>query len=250
MKRLLSTGMVFIFCTAASGSIIVDGNISDWDSRYVYEDSDTDAPGEAEMTRWGCFVENGTLYAFFEMNKTIDTYTSEGNDLWAGIHINVDLKGGVETGPGSDPSAVYYQPGWRYADGGWNNCAGMDINVEWGVNEGHWGEGFNFWGAGDDIANRGSAVSEDGQKAYDEYIVEFSCPISEIIAELGLYPDGVEPGLLWQVGARVEASLGGCGVWGGDYADDVRHIDVPQAPEPATFSLLCVGAVAVCRRRK
>lgn len=237
MKKFLSVGFVMIFCVVASGAITIDGSISDWNSKYIFEDPDDDGAGEAEMTRWGCFIDgsltSGTLYAFFEMDTTIATYMQSTNDVWAGIHINADLAGGVETGTGSvheytsydtDDSAIYYGA-WSYSSGGWNDCAGLDINVEIGLNEAHWGEGFNFWGKNDCADNQGSAVV-NGEVDYAGNIIEFSCPISEITAELAYDydpDDDVTPKYVWQVGARTEASIDGDGPWGGDYADGVKY---------------------------
>ena len=98
--------------------------------------------------------------------------------------------------------------------------------MEIGLNTSHWGEGFNFWGLGDNVSQKGSAVAA-GQIAYAGRILEFSCPVSEITAELARYPDNVTPAARWKVGMRVEASIDGNGPWGGDVSDTIEIIPKP-----------------------
>ena len=204
------------FCGGRATAITVDGQIDDWPARLVLQDATDDDEGEASMLRWGSFVEDGTLYAVFEMDKDISVYAGGENDIWAGIWINIDRDGG----PGNTPSSLDHnsgQIGTEWADG---VHEGFDILVEWGVNEGHWGEGFNYWGADDDSLNQGSPVS-GGVTAYNGQIIEFSVPVSNLLAELGTYPDDVTPpqDWAWLMGARVEASINGAGPWGGDNSD-------------------------------
>ena len=75
------------------GPISVDGDISDWPAEYIFTDGATDGPGEAQMTRWGAYIDNGTLYGFVEMSKDISIYASGTNDLWAGLWIDADDAG-------------------------------------------------------------------------------------------------------------------------------------------------------------
>lgn len=221
---------------AARSDIVVDGDISDWNPAWIYNDyldPKRDNSGEAHMQRWGAVVMNGYLYGFFEMDKDISIYASGTNDIWAGLWIDVDNQGG----PGNTSSSLAHNDG--QLGGEWKNVfEGFDIVAEWGVNTGHWGEGFNFWGKNDDSLQQGSAIT-GGQTAYAGKIIEFSVPISEILAELARYPDNVTPNMaMWSIGARVEASINGAGPWGGDNSDVIAQVGIP---EPSTLCLLLLG---------
>lgn len=243
---LLMAGLVLLFPMAARTDIVVDGDISDWNPAWIYDDTldpKRNNNGEAQMQRWGAVVMNGYLYGFFEMSKDISIYASGTNDIWAGLWIDADNQGG----PGNTPSSLAHTPG--QLGGEWDGVfEGFDILAEWGVNTGHGGEGFNFWGEDDDAWNQGSAIV-GGQTAYAGKIIEFSVPISEILAELARYPDNITPNMaMWSIGARVEASIGGVGPWGGDNSDVIAQVGIPE-PSTWTLLLLGLGALPLLRRR-
>lgn len=228
LKNTLIVVAIVAFAATAQAQITIDGLIDDWSADNIFIDPAADNTGEADMLSWGILIEGGYLYGFAEMDEAISVYDSGANDIWCGLWIDVDNQGG-------DASSLQHTS--SYLGHEWENgfFDSFDIGVEWGVNTGHWGEGFNFWGKGDDAGVVGSAIV-GGATAYDSdgdgNIMEFQCPISEIVAELAEYPDNVTPGSYWRMGMRVEASIGGAGLWGSDNSDTTM-IDPDPTPGDA-----------------
>lgn len=243
MSRIALVAGMLALLALPCAAIVVDGSIGDWPAAAVHADPVADGEGEAEVVSWGAIVQGDTLYGFCEMDKDIAVYDSGTNDIWGGLWIDVDQQGG----PGNTPSSLAHTAGQLGHEWAGNVFEGFDILVEWGVNEAHWGEGFNFWGAGDDAGGQGSPIV-GGLKAYAGRIMEFSCPLSEIYSELATYPDNVAAVGTWDMGWRTEANINANpNLWGGDNSDIVANVIVP---EPATLSLLGLGALALVRRRR
>ncbi len=202
--------------TTAYSAILVDGRINDWPEYFILTDSVGGEEGEADLVSWGVVINDGVLFSFFEMSRPISEYATGTNDIWAGLWIDVDQKGG----PGNTDSSLGHMPmhlGTEWSGGFFES---FDIVVEWGINTSHWGEGFNYWGAGDNVAQQGGPVS-GGRMAYAGTIIEFGVPVTDILAELAGYPDEVAATGAWKIGARVEASIDEAGPWGGDNSDQL-----------------------------
>ncbi len=227
MLKSLFVFAVVLSMAACAQAITVDGNVSDWDAGWFVADPVSDGEGEAEVVNWGAQVSGGMLYGFIEMDKAISIYASGSNDIWAGLWIDVDNQGG----PGDTDSSLYHtssHTGHEWAGGVFQS---FDINIEWGVNTSHWGEGYNYWGGNptdpakyDDVSEQGNAIT-GGATAFAGNFIEFSCPVSGIIAELGTahLSDNVTAASSWSMGVWVEASINGAGPWGGDNSDIVMR---------------------------
>jgi len=226
---------------SASLAITVDGNLDDWPT-YLLTDDAVGDNGLGDLIRCGARIEGGVgsggvLYAAFELDAPIADFLSGSNDIWAGIYLDVDAQGG----PGDTDSSLYIgdanQLGheWKKVTDGNLGHEGVDICIEWGGNTDHWGEGYNFWGGDpgnpanyDNIAYQGNAVA-NGHVANEGNVLEMSCPISEILNELGMahFSDDVTPASTWLVGLRVEAHYASGDTWNADNSDAIYALNIP-----------------------
>ena len=173
-----------------------------------------DKPGDVELVGWGAEVQNGILYAAFELDPngpTVAQYddfqTSDygtGHYLWASLWIDVD--------PGASPATGITQGDSQFSP------RVQDIYVELGTDQGGllptdpvvWNS-LNLWGHNNNFSN---LVPVTVNAAYQGHVLEFAVPVSDIIAELP-NTDNATPASVWAIGARV-AGHGFGGGWDGD----------------------------------
>ena len=262
--------MSWVWVMVISGiahAIVIDGDISDWNPQNIYSDTVGDGPGEAELLRYGVAVEGGYLNAFVELDKDFSTYDHGTNAMWPGMWIDVDCTSGpisqgwgawADGAPGETfygdiligPSMLNINPVWIVPEWQSSGHYGIDIVAEWQLNEGYWPywPSYYFMGREDIVGRMGSTI-QNGQRAYQGRIAEFSCRISEILAEVETYPDYLNgtclPTNTWRVGIRAEGCIDGQG-WGLDGGIPITV----TVPEPATASILALSGLALLRRRK
>lgn len=260
MKHLLLLGTTVIFCAAASGSMVIDGNLGDWDSAAIINDASADNPGGVDMVRWGSQISGGYLYWFCEINQDWTNFQGQVNGkdkkIFSGLWIDAD----------NSTSTFLNDGGINCADAGkkeWGlSHRGIDLNLELGLigswangsNAGPGGEGtddsmYNVWGANDDVGNIQAAISS-GSWYISGTVMEACVLLSEVSAILQEMNDDVVIGDTMQVAVGVQATNRVSVLYGYDVGTP-QTLSVPAAgvPEPATLSLLGVGAVAMLRRR-
>jgi len=198
-----------------SGSIsvphVVDGALSPGEWMSLYADPAGDANGgDVDLVGWAAEVRDGIFYAAFVLNPegpTVAEYNDfdGGKRIWLSMWFDVDPASNPITGVADGSNQ--FEP------------RAQDIMVELGTDdgtlEGSYGwHSLNFWGRDNSFDN---LVPVDGTFAYSGHIVEFSCPVSAILAELP-YTDNAVAADLWTVAAR-GAGHGFGGHYGGDITD-------------------------------
>ena len=196
MNRLLVVGLlaVVVSCTSAL-AVTINGDISDWAWYNVWTDP-VDNAGGVELTRYGCFVESGYMYVFYEITQDIDymcSYTgTTSRKLYAGNWIDVDNSTGTFA---YDQSPTKGRHWVNYPTTGARTHDGHDILGELGLK----GEGlgppwpptqdFQYWGSNGDID-----VSEDPMTdatsayAWTTHILEMKYSLAEMQARLDEQP--------------------------------------------------------------
>jgi hypothetical protein len=263
MKTYLWLGTLCLLCTVASGEILVDGDLGDWDAPYIFVDPGSDNSGGVEMTRWGARIDGEYLYWFCEISQDwtdLQGQASNGKDkkIFPGLWIDADNSTGTFL---SDDDCLNCADADK---GEWaSNHRGIDVNLELGLvgswtngnnvapdGEGPGGSIYNYWGLNDDVAEIEDGVS-DGSWISSGNVMEARVLLSEIEAILLGMSDGVVSGDTWLLAVGVQGTNRSDIGYGYDVGTP-RAISIPasEAPEPATMSLLGMGVVMLVSRRR